>query len=133
MPPDMQLLSRASRARDVTFASFDVAPVVAQLKDQKMPDDDIEKVLGAIKESMFRDQSGMETLSKQLIQQAISNAAGATSAGAQALDGVKSARSFVVDALHSETAKTLSGAAATAIETGRASRRERVGRDGYIP
>src|SRR3546814_19328192 len=99
MPPDMQLLSRASRARDVTFASFDVAPVVAQLKDQKMPDDDIEKVLGAIKESMFRDQSGMETLSKQLIQQAISNAAGATSAGAQALDGVKSARSFVVAAL----------------------------------
>src|SRR3546814_11504417 len=112
MPPDMQLLSRASRARDVTFASFDVAPVVAQLKDQKMPDDDIEKVLGAIKESMFRDQSGMETLSKQLIQQAISNAAGATSAGAQALDGVTSARSFVVDALNSEAAKTLSGAAA---------------------
>src|SRR3546814_14243402 len=80
-----------------------------------MPDDDIEKVLGAIKESMFRDQSGMETLSKQLIQQAISNAAGATSAGAQALDGVKSARSFVVDALNSETAKTLSGAAAKAL------------------
>src|SRR3546814_20329324 len=57
----------------------------------------------------------METLSKQLIQQAISNAAGATSAGAQALDGVKSARSFVVDALNSETAKTLSGAAAKAL------------------
>src|SRR3546814_15094988 len=80
-----------------------------------MPDDDIEKVLGAIKESMFRDQSGMETLSKQLIQKAISNAAGATSAGAQALDGEKGARSFVVDALNNETAKHLSGAAPKAI------------------
>lgn len=115
LPPDMQPLSLASRARDVSFASFDFAPVVAQLKDQKMPDDDIEKVLGAIKDSMFRDQSGMETLSKQLIQQAISTASGATAAGQQALDGVNSARSFVVDALNSETVKSLSSAAMTAV------------------
>jgi hypothetical protein len=115
LPPDMQPLSLASRARDVSFAAFDFAPVVAQLKDQKMPDDDIDKVLGAIKDSMFRDQSGMEALSKQLIQQAIGNASGATAAGGQALEGMKSAQSFVTNVLNSEVAKTIAGAAVKAV------------------
>src|SRR3546814_18800781 len=37
LPPDLQPLSLASRARDVTFASFVFAPVVHQVKAQKIP------------------------------------------------------------------------------------------------
>lgn len=111
LPPSMQPIDLASRARGLDFTRVDLDAALAQILEPALREGiDLDGIIGKVKEG-FRDMSGSAELQALLAAQTAATQAGAQSAGEQAVQTQKNLQDFTVGLANSELAK----AAVTAI------------------
>jgi len=112
LPPSMQPLDLASRARGIDFSRVDLDAALTELLKPAIQESiDLDGIIGEIKSS-FRDMSGSAEVQALLAAQTAATQAGAEAAGAQAVQTGKNIQDFTVGLANSELAKAAVSAVA---------------------